>query len=185
MVKDIVYAKNVLLGLFPGLQTDPHFDVISEWNQNYNCIAWAMRLTDRWVDVTETAGHWWPIYITGTKYDISPQALIDAFSAMKFMPCSSGSVEKKYDKVALYMNPYYGNWTHAARLTDASACNSKIGKTWGIFHGGEKDRMLNDRDPVNTYGVIYAYMKRPKIYRWYSLWLMIRRFYDVIKSLRV
>ena len=50
--------RKVLLGYFPQLSKDQHYELLSEETPVYNCIAWAMGFNDRWVDIYMTPGHW-------------------------------------------------------------------------------------------------------------------------------
>lgn len=174
MVKDIAVAVKTITSdtWFPRLKHDGRFKVTSNINYDYNCIAWAMRLCDRWVDPALTAGHWWPLPIT-------PQSmyyleLVKAFEALKFTKCDSSKNEFWYDKVALYVHPNTGCWTHAARVLTPDEYHSKLGDGWDIHHsnGGVMHNPLNIKD---TYGKEFQLMKRHKIYRFYSLWLTIVR----------
>lgn len=174
MVKDIAGAIRTITSdtWFPRLKGDSKFRVTSEFNQNYNCIAWAMRLGDRWVDPLLTAGHWWPLQITTVS--MHPLELIRAFEALKFCKCTDSKNEFWYDKVSLYFNWRTGQWTHAARVLTPTEYHSKLGKGWDIHHGNG-GFLHNPKTPDDSYGQEYQLMKRHKIYRFYSLWLMIVR----------
>ena len=43
--------RKVLIGYFPHLGSDSHFELLSEQTPVYNCIAWAMGYRERWVDI--------------------------------------------------------------------------------------------------------------------------------------
>ena len=170
MVKDPEEAKRVLKGIFTGLRRDNRFVPTSNKDENYNCIAWAMRLSDRWVDTQKTAGHWWPSVITQDSY--TRQGLIDAFKALKFKVTTSPKPEKGYDKVALYYNPYTNCWSHAARVLEEHLYHSKVGGLWDIHHSD--GNVMHFNDPKITYGYVYCYVKRPKYLRLYSLYLSLK-----------
>lgn len=172
MVKDPVAANTFAYSNFPLLQTDSYYKPTSEPTDRYNCIAWAMRLTDRWVDLAIASGHWWPCYHTGF-YDHTPDGLITAFEALKFKKCNNGRTRYFYDKVALYSNSYTGRWTHAARILSDEEYHSKFGNGWDAHHG-EGDVLHNKSKPDKSYGHVYQYMARPKIYRVVSYWQMIK-----------
>lgn len=175
MVKDIKGAIATLTSdiYFPRLKRDGNFKVTSNLDNNYNCIAFSMRLGDRWVDPKSTAGHWWPLAITPTSgYYLE---LVKAFEALKFKKCDDAKREFWYDKVSLYYLPSTKAWTHAARVITSNEYHSKLGEGWDIHHsnGGV---LHNSKFPNNAYGVEFQYMKRHKIFRFYSLWLMMSRF---------
>lgn len=180
MVKDPKEADRCLKTIFPNLASDPHYKATSEPTDRYNCIAWAMRLTDRWVDLCKTSGHWWPEYHSGN-YDLTRDGLISAFESLKFTKTDSPCKEFGYDKVALYYNPYTDGWSHAARILSEEEFHSKFGNGWDAHHGKD-DRLYNKNNP-NTYGHIYQYMKRPKVLRIYSFYLMAKFIYLDVKNL--
>ena len=182
MVKDVKKAETCLIFLFPQLVSDKIFLPTSEINPHYNCIAWAMRFADRWVDPTVTAGHWWPIQVTGkVTTDLHPDTLVKAFEALSFTICPNGKKEWFYDKVALYYNPATGLWSHAARIINDNEYYSKIGGLWALHHGAG-GTLSNPASGINDYGIIYKYMRRPKYKRFYSLWLSLSLFYDKLKN---
>lgn len=184
MVKDIERANRVITsdGWFPRLKGDKKYKVTSKINKRYNCIAWAMRLRDRWVDSEKTAGHWWPITIT--TYSWQKDELVKAFEALKFVKCNTSKHEFLYDKVSLYYNPKYGNWTHAARVISPIEYHSKLGNSWDIHHS-DGSVLHNPNDLKGTYGKEFQFMKRHKVFRLYSLWLIIKRlsfgFFDSLR----
>lgn len=174
MVKDAKRAIGIITSnlVFPRLRRDNKFKVTSNININYNCIAWAMRLGDRWVDTTRTAGHWWPLPVDSLS--MQKEGLICAFEALKFKKCDNSDRELWYDKVSLYCHPVTGAWTHAARILSPEEYHSKLGGEWDIHHsnGGVLHNPLN---MANTYGNEYQVMKRHKFLRVYSLWLTLIR----------
>lgn len=183
MVKDIKAANSLAYDWFPRLQKDKKYEPTSEPYDRYNCIAWAMRLTDRWVDIKRTAGHWWPIHLTYTISDASKDSLIAAFKSLKFEKCSDDRDQFFYDKVALYFNPYTNCWTHAARILRNGEFHSKLGETWDIHHGSGINLLHNPKKGADSYGLIYQYMRRPKYLRVYSYYLMLIRAFENIVNL--
>lgn len=135
---------------FPNLQSDCHFEILSEATPEYNCIAWAMGYTDRWIDTDTAPGHWWP---SGAKRDNKNSSLISAFEQQGFVLCDDAHFEEEYDKVVLYGAD--GFWTHASRVVSEDSEHSKFGGTWDGTHG---HNMFHD----TIYGDAFAYMKRPK-----------------------
>ena len=171
MVKDIAKAKSCLIACFPALQFDPNFLPTSEQDLRFNCIAWAMRLNDRWVCESEDSSSWWPVK-NSTEHG-TRDALISAFQSVGFRKCPDGYFSRHYDIVALYYNPVSSEWTHAARLVAPGEFHSKMGQYWDIHHSG--GNYLNNPLSNSNYGIIYQYMCRHKILRVWSLWLWLKR----------
>lgn len=175
MVKDIKGAVATVTSdtWFPRLKNDAIFKVTSNIDKNYNCIAFSMRLGDRWVDPKSTAGHWWPLEISSTS--MLKDELIKAFEALRFKKCNDARKEFWYDKVSLYYHPVTGTWTHAARIITPKEYHSKLGEGWDIHHSNGSV-LHNPKHPDSSYGIEFQYMKRHKLFRFYSLWLMLSRF---------
>ena len=178
MVRDIEEAIATVEFYFPYLRESGQYKVTSNKTNRYNCIAWAMRLTDRWVDTVQSAGHWWP----NDKLDHGRQGLIHAFESLRFSMCTDNNRDLLYDKVALYFNPYNNRWSHAARIINETDYHSKLGEGWDIHHSAGEKHLFKKNDN-NTYGFVYAIMKRPKIYRVVSYWLMIKMIFENIVNL--
>ena len=146
--------REALIGCFPRLKDDENFEILSPKTDEYNCIAWAMQLDDRWVDPDIKPGHWWP---NGVAKSISPDALVQAFEAVGFTIAKDGCIEEGFDKVVLYKDKTEERWTHASRLITESIEHSKFGKLWDGSHS------INSITGV-IYGIPYSYMKRSKSY---------------------
>lgn len=138
-----------LISHFSNLADDPNFIITSERTNVYNCIAWAMGMTDWWVDHNITiSGHWWPETAICTN---SKDALISAFEALGFVLADSPMLEDGYDKVVLYGRGT--SWTHAARIVADGVEHSKFGTGWDGTHSS---KMFHH----TIYGDAYAFMKR-------------------------
>lgn len=175
MVKDIAEADYLLKNIyFPNLKRDSYYKTTSNKTDRYNCIAWAMRLTDRWVEPAAGTNRWWPKFHDGI-YDYSPNGLIDAFKSVGFELCIDDSAEYNYDKVALYFERRSGIWTHAARVLSSKEYHSKAGEGWDFHHDNYKYRLQNIPEQKYSYGEVYAIMKRHKLKRTYSYFLMLVR----------
>lgn len=143
-----------LIGYFPGLRRDGKFKILSPKNVVYNCIAWAMGYTDRWVDIfTNQAGHWWP---PGAKQTLEPASLIDAFIKEGFSLSDSEKYEEDYDKVVLYW--HNDEWAHASKVLPDDTQYSKFGSLWDAIHS--PNIFIG-----SAYGTAYAFMKRPSAYK--------------------
>lgn len=141
-----------MLSAFPRLKTDSFFTVTSCASSVYNCVAWAMGLSDRWVSPNPAfaPGIWWPQCVNRSS---SIESLIEAFECMGFCECADDLPETGFDKVALYKNPKNNEWTHAARVLSENVYHSKIGSNCDIHHGKQS---FNE----TQYGKICVYMKR-------------------------
>lgn len=146
-------ALNQLLGVFPFLREDKSACITSHRTDEYNCIAWAMGTDEWWIDPREAPGHWWP---AGVPKDMRSSSLIRAFERVGFARCGDAAPEEGYDKIALYKDEQHDCWTHAARVLSAEVYHSKMGQSFDIRHRG------GDIFRGSTYGMLYAFMKRPK-----------------------
>ena len=162
MALDTQANRNELIREFPQLGGDKHFEIKSDENVVYNCIAWAMGVSNCWVDYYLVPGHWWP---SGVARENTPEALIAAFQAVGFTIMDDYSYDGSIDKVVLYK---VGNkWTHASRLLGEGVEYSKFGPRWdathgrGVFHG-------------TIYGDAYACMGRPAADRNLTIDVMTR-----------
>ncbi len=157
MALDTSINRQALIGVFPDLAQDINFKILSDCTYQYNCIAWAMGYTDRWVDIlTDLPGHWWPL---GVVKDMTPEALIEAFKAEGFELSDNCLPEKDYSKVVLYKNAT-GKWTHAARIITANVEHSKFGPAWDGQHSHNVLCNTTAGQEHQSYGIAYAYMKR-------------------------
>ena len=180
MVENIEAAKATLRRFFPRTIDDKHLEPTSEETDAYNCIAWAMRLPDRWIEPNEGAGTWWPIHNQNIDEACSQEGLVHAFEKLGFQRCDNNHKEFFYDKVALYCQPIDNDrdngWTHAARILSEEEYHSKAGESFD-FHHGSGDRLLyNSYRPIYSYGHVYGFMKRAKYKRVYSYWLRFTKY---------
>ena len=99
----------------------------SEATQTYNCIAWALGLSDRW---------WWPSNRATWHPDVVRENTIDAFTTMfskfGYLPCDAEYQEMGKEKIALFCLD--GKPTHAARLLQNGYWTSKLGPNIDISH---------------------------------------------------
>ena len=156
MALDTPANRSILIRDFPELGSDPFFRISSPLTTDYNCIAWAMGFTDRWVENTSTTlvntvnarFIWWP---PGVKDSRECDALIKAFEAIGFEITNDGGYDPIFDKAVLYTDGK--GWTHASRITGLGEEHSKFGEGWDAYHG--KDKFRN-----TDYGEPYAIMQR-------------------------
>lgn len=136
-----------LLAAFPRL-AGGHHRKTSEYDERYNCIAWAAGDTDRWWEPSPFA--FWP---PSVPREYSLAAYKEAFATLGYEECDSDAHEENVEKIAIFVNQA-GVPTHAARLKDNGHWTSKCGKSEDIEHDLEG---LTG----NIYGNVAAIMKRP------------------------
>lgn len=111
------------------LKNDSNFKLLSPFSFQYNCIAYAMGMTDRWVDHSDIPWHWWPPIEKGD----TVEHLKNAFRYFGFEECGMDDhIDDKYDKVALYH--ISNRWTHAARIVAEGVYHSKFGESYDGQH---------------------------------------------------
>ena len=133
------------------LKNDVNFRLLSPFSYQYNCIAFAMGMLDRWVDSSNIPWHWWPPVEKGT----SVEHLKNAFRYFGFEECGMDDrIDDSYDKVAIYC---VGNqWTHAARIVSDGIYHSKFGESYDGCHS--RGNVLHAQ-----YGAVCLIMRRLKV----------------------
>lgn len=83
------------------------------------------------------------------------QALHGMFRVSQgYVPCSDGTLESGYEKIAIYANRR-DDWTHAARQRPDGWWTSKLGSDVDIIH-------LTPEDLEGVeYGTVVMFLKRP------------------------
>lgn len=152
MAKYSEQDRNTLIGWFPTLQRDSHFEITSDCTPAYNCIAWALGMNDVWVGLDHPTNYSWAWWPDEVPCDEQKESLIALFQYFGFELTDTPDTEEDYDKVALFADDE--GWTHAARVIGNDVLHSKIGTAWDIHHSG------GDIFSGTEYGNIYAYMKR-------------------------
>lgn len=159
MALDSSINRSALIDIFPDLAEDKNFKILSEVTPIYNCIAWAMGYTDRWVDPERLTGHWWP---EGVPREATPETLVAAFKAEGFEQSENGLPEEGYNKVVLYKKENAEEWTHAAQVVSTDIEYSKFGQAWDGQHSHNVLRKTTIGRERLSYGIAYAYMKKRK-----------------------
>lgn len=134
---------------FPNLNAGNHRLIIREWNDTYNCVAWAAGIDNDWWE--PTTGRFWP---ANAPHDFKVTSLIIAYESVGFAICVDGSLEAGVEKIAIYADgPEY---LHAARQLETGKWTSKMGKAERIEHDAPEDLA------GPAYGQVTAFMKRPR-----------------------
>lgn len=134
-----------LQDLFPNLNDDNH-KITSPRTVDYNCTAWVAKNTQRWWQ----PGVFWPIDTSREDYGIG--ALVEVFTELGFVECSSSELEVGFEKVAIYGAEML--YTHMARQLEDGQWTSKLGQLEDITH------TTPDVIAGGDYGEVVLYMKR-------------------------
>ncbi|MCI0486410.1 MAG: hypothetical protein L0229_07400 [Blastocatellia bacterium] len=97
---------------FPGLKT-AGYEIKSEADNKYNCIAWALNHTSQFWDpgMSGVRGYYWPPGVPKTD---TIESWIRIFEIHGYSKCDSSELEVGFDKVAIYSDPD-GIAMHVAR----------------------------------------------------------------------
>ena len=137
--------------LFPGLRGTA-YRITSPPTDKYNCLAWAVGVTDAW---------WWPIskhgklvhWPAGVAREETVDAVRAALGTVGFVPCDGERPEAGFEKVALFADARRTP-THAARQLPDGRWTSKLGQADDVEH----DLRALEGD---VYGTVVLVLKRP------------------------
>ena len=157
MGERIEEIKKTVINIFPKLAKDKDFEITSQESQNYNCIAWAYMLTNRWM-WPNTGEH---VFLDGVDYWPSDEILdcdvshfIKAFELQGYSVCETCKFDPKYRQIALYVKANSTECTHAARELGNGFWTSKLGPYVDIQHG--TPYTIENKD----YGEVYCFMRK-------------------------
>lgn len=141
---------NRLERLFPKLR-GTGYRVIAPSDAIYNCIAWAVGVTDAW---------WWPSVDPSQAYwpaDVPRKETLNAiqatFEGLGYHVCDVDDFEPGFEKVAIFAATA-GVPTHVARQSGEPRWTSKLGQLECIEHA------LHDLEGTE-YGTVAILLKRP------------------------
>lgn len=99
---------------------------------DYNCLAWAVELTDTWIDPTgRCVGYSWP---KGIERDWSVPAYKKVLAYYGYVDeCPDGSFEDGFVKIAMYVDED-GRPSHFARQVQGGNWTSKLGELIDVVH---------------------------------------------------
>jgi hypothetical protein len=138
----------VLLAAFPDLEADGGV-VTHPPDPAYNCVAWAVGVTDAACWPADPDGYWPP----GVPDELTVAAMIAALATVGYTPCANGGHEPGFEKAAVYARA--GIPTHVARQLTDGRWSSKLGRDCVVSHatpGGVEGAV---------YGSIAVYLRRP------------------------
>jgi hypothetical protein len=111
---------------FPSLKASG-YQITSDPDKSYNCIAWAGGCSTEW---------WWPAeddyWPSGVPRVETLEAFEAAFATLGYARCNDGGLEQDFEKIAVYA---VGNTPkHAARQEPDGGWTSKLGRLHDIKH---------------------------------------------------
>lgn len=117
---------------------------------SYNCIAWA---------ASDDTRRWWPdpffqdYWPPSVPRERTIAAFISAFETLEYAKCKNGRLERRFEKIAIYVDQD-NKPTHAARQSQDGSWTSKFGNGEDVTH-----YTLDCLDGPG-YGKVHTYMKR-------------------------
>jgi len=136
--------------LFPELAAST-YQITSQIDLCYNCIAWAADDTERkWWPFAYPPMGYWP---DGVDRNETVECFIAAFATLDYSTCENGDLEHGFEKVAIYADG--ADVTHMARQLPSGVWTSKLGDLEDIEHA-ELEAIVCD-----IYGEPVQFLKRP------------------------
>jgi hypothetical protein len=163
MAESIEKIRRKLVGIFPRLANDPHFEITSSASLQYNCAAWAYQVTDKWMcpkSAWEVGSsddlYFWP---DGLEDNTEIVTFVQAFEMVGYRLCEDWKHEVGYHKVALYAWEGANTCSHASREVMEDKANvgrwtSKLGEENDIQHGSPYEL------EGHVYGEVCCIMKK-------------------------
>ncbi|MBE0305267.1 DUF7689 domain-containing protein [Leptospira interrogans] len=140
----------LILPEFPNSLADP-FVITSNFDECYNCIAWAYGDSTKWYWPDEHGLAFWP-------NDIPHETTLTAFQALferiGYEICDNGVYESGYEKIAIFTNEDKSP-THAAKQLNNDTWSSKLEIANDVSH-----TILSISS--GAYGSVAIYMRRLK-----------------------
>ena len=129
---------------------DNSFKKTSECEPAYNCVAWAINKTNRWIDAYSR--NEWPNDLVRTH---TAENYADFFKRHGFVICKNKNLEEGIEKLAIFVDSF-GYFTHVAVQLIDGKWSSKLGKIEDIKH--ETLDVLTG----GLYGIVKIFMQRPR-----------------------
>jgi hypothetical protein len=137
----------LLLLAFPDLESDDPV-VTHPADRAYNCVAWAVGVTDEW---------WWPdderFWPPGAPHELTVAAMLAALGTVGYVRCDDGVAETGFEKAAVYARA--GVPTHVAKQLPGGRWSSKLGRDCVVSHASSTGL------EGAVYGGVVAYLRRP------------------------
>ena len=139
---------DLILLAYPNLASDGA-TVIGPPDRDYNCVAWAVGVTDDWWWPSNPRDYWPP----GVPRELTVAAFVAALATAGYAPCPDGDPEPGFEKAVVYAKG--GVPTHVARQLPGGRWSSKLGADCVVSHA----------TPAGVEGAVYGaavvYLKRP------------------------
>ena len=136
---------------FPTLRS-ASYQVTSERDVSYNCIAWAAGNITHWWWPSDSPFSYWPQQVPREE---TLQSFIQAFQRLDYKSCEDRRLEVGFQKVAIFVDSS-NTPTHMARQLPNGHWTSKLGKLEDIQH--ETLEQLEGTHPA--YGKAAHFLKR-------------------------
>jgi hypothetical protein len=117
--------KAELLKCFPQLDTG-HFEITSPPTIDYNCIGFAAGDETHWWQ----PGQHWPL----CEPKLTLESYVATFEKLGYKACKSRDLEKKFEKVAIFMCGNDIDSIHMSRQLPTGIWKSKCGSSYDIEH---------------------------------------------------
>ena len=137
----------VLLAAFPDLDADSGV-VTHPPDPAYNCVAWAVGVTDAVWWPADPDGYWPP----GVPDELTVDAVVATLATVGYALCADGGYESGFEKAAVYARG--GVPTHVARQLAGGLWSSKLGRDCTVSHATPSgvEGMV--------YGTVAVYLRR-------------------------
>lgn len=104
------------------------FEITSPETAQYNCVAWALGDSENWWEADDD--YQW---LDNIEYSQSLLAVKSLFENFKFEISDNDSLEKGFEKIALFSDDNL-NCTHVAKQLSDELWSSKLGISYDISH---------------------------------------------------
>lgn len=125
------------------------YQITSPPDPVYNCIAYAVGVTNQWWWPDPDGFDYWP---PGIVRERTLAAFLQAFGTVGYTPCPDDSLEAGWEKVAIYATDE--GPAHAARQLASGQWTSKLGPDDDIEH-------VLDGLCSPLYGAVVQFLRRP------------------------
>lgn len=125
---------SIIFGYFPGLLADKAFQITSEKTRDYNSIAWASGVNNRWEwppldNTSPEEDEYWPDGIANSE---RIESFVRNFEIKGFRICANEAFEAGFQKIALFAKD--GICTHASLQLSNEQWTSKLGFLNDVSH---------------------------------------------------
>jgi hypothetical protein len=112
----------------PLLRRGENYDEASEWNFDYNCLAFVLGDYENWWEPLGLYGHYWP---PGFPEDVTVETVTKIIKLHGFVVELAPGTPPRADSIAIFAKGE--DWEHFAKFVDG-IWSSKIGEDHDITH---------------------------------------------------